>query len=227
MQNKADYGRKISLFSSHEQILALIGQIKTGKLLDLGSSDGILTKSLNDRGIGSTCIDLVDPAKVSAECERYIQHNLEDYKGIDLDKRYDCVVLADVIEHLRCAQGLLVHIKSFLKSDGRIIVSVPNIAIWVYRLSLLLGRFDYTQKGTLDETHVRFYTLKTIRELLESSGYSILRERQTSLPFEVVLKPLKGTLILKVIDRAYYFLAKFLPTLFAYQFVFECRPTEK
>jgi len=63
-----------------------------------------------------------------------------------------------------------------LRPAGAIIVSLPNIANLRVRLGLLFGRFDYTDSGILDRTHLRFFTLRSARELMREAGYRITRE---------------------------------------------------
>jgi 2-polyprenyl-3-methyl-5-hydroxy-6-metoxy-1,4-benzoquinol methylase len=136
-------------------------------------------------------------------------------------REFDIIILADVVEHVRGAKPLLESIQKFVKPDGTIIISVPNIAIWFYRLSLLLGRFNYGPKGTLDETHVHFYTKSTLQQLLDRSGLQVKKWSYTGLPFEIVFESIGKSKILRFIDWLYYQLARVWPSLFAYQFVVE------
>lgn len=211
------YTRKRSPYSSHEVILKQIAKGK--RVLDLGSSNGLLFKELSDQGNEIICVDMVDPSQVTIPKENYIQCNLEEYEKLNFSREFDYIILADVVEHLRNAKGLMQYIKKFLKEDGKIIVSVPNIAIFIYRLSLMLGRFNYSEKGTLDETHVRFYTKFSITQLLERSGYTVHANYSTSLPFEVLFESSGKSKLIKLIDNIYYFFAKHWQKMFAYQFV--------
>lgn len=86
---------------------------------------------------------------------------------------YDVLLAAAVLEHLRQPERLLVEARTLLKPGARVIVSLPNIANWRYRLLLLLGRFDYADYGVMDRTHCRLYTLRTGRALLEEQGYPV------------------------------------------------------
>jgi 2-polyprenyl-3-methyl-5-hydroxy-6-metoxy-1,4-benzoquinol methylase len=216
------YKRKTGRFSSHETILRSI-EGNSGKILDLGASDGLLYQELINRGFEVTCVDYEDPTKISVPEKDYVFCNLEQFENLTLSEKYDYIILADVIEHLRNAPDLLTYIKRFLKEDGKIIISVPNIAVWVYRISLFLGSFDYTEKGTLDQTHVRFYTKKSILNLMKSSHYQVEQFTPTSLPFEVVLKGLDGNIIVQSMEAAYYVFASFWHKLFAYQFVIKAK----
>lgn len=89
---------------------------------------------------------------------------------------FDIVLFGDVLEHTRNPQIILEEARSLLKPGGRIIVSIPNVAHWRIRFGLAAGRFNYTESGILDRTHLRFFTRRTIRELLERAGYKIDEE---------------------------------------------------
>jgi len=60
-----------------------------------------------------------------------------------------------------------------------VLISLPNVAIWNVRLELLFGRFRYQDTGTLDRTHIRFFTRRSFRELLASCGLEVARSRIT------------------------------------------------
>ena len=97
-------------------------------------------------------------------------------------KRFERVVLLDILEHLNEPEKLLRQCHEVLEPDSQLIVSVPNIANITVRLMLLFGQFNYTARGILDRTHVRFFTRKTARRFVEQSGFTILEERLTVMP---------------------------------------------
>lgn len=215
------YTRKISPFSSHEQIINLIE--KPGLALDVGSATGLLTNALKRKGVESIGVDQTSPDKITGDFKAYHQCDLERPDALNFEREFDYVILADVIEHLRNANDVLKKVRTFLKPDGKIIISVPNIAIWFYRLSLACGRFNYGEKGILDETHVYLYTLDTIRKRVEGAGFVITRERFTGLPFEVVFESSGRSRILRMIDAFYFLLVTFWPRMFAYQLIVEAQ----
>ena len=102
-----------------------------------------------------------------------INLNSESYNLSELPRDYDVFLFADVLEHLINPQNLLLEIKPHLKPNGKVIISLPNVAFFLNRLNLLLGRWDYTEFGTLDKTHLKFYTLKTAKTFVESAGYKV------------------------------------------------------
>jgi SAM-dependent methyltransferase len=116
---------------------------------------------------------------------------------------------------------LLASVRRYLKPDGRLLISTPNIAIWFYRLSLLVGRFEYGPRGVLDETHVHLFTRATFRREVENAAFRIVRERVTALPFEVVFESTGRSGLVRAIASSYHALARLWPELFAYQFLLE------
>jgi hypothetical protein len=79
----------------------------------------------------------------------------------------------DVVEHINHRDELLTAVKSWLKSDGKLILTTPNIAHISIRLKLLRGDFTYTKWGILDETHVHFFTKSTLIQLFHKQGFKI------------------------------------------------------
>jgi SAM-dependent methyltransferase len=121
----------------------------------------------------------------------------EDVSVIDLEacdtlpwpeRSFDVVLAADVVEHLRDPGRALRVLRNYVRSDGRIVVSVPNVAHASVRIPLLLGRFAYRPTGILDETHLRFLTFKTAHELVESSGFDVQRLLASSNHFGALLQ---------------------------------------
>jgi len=212
------YTYKKSPYSSHQVILSLID--KPGLALDLGGSNGLLTASLKEKGVDSIGVDIAESAEVTATFLKYHQVDLNNFKKLNFKREFDYIIAADVLEHLYSAMGLLRQVRQFLKPEGKIIISLPNIALWFYRISLLIGRFYYSEKGILDEDHLRFYTLNTARQLINRSGYVISLIKPTSLPFEVIFESVGKSRLLRLVDKIYYGLAKIWPRMFSYQFIF-------
>ena len=84
---------------------------------------------------------------------------------------FDVVLLGDVIEHLRDPVAALARLRPLLRPGGRLVLSTPNVANWAIRLSLLAGRWRYTDRGILDRTHTHLFTRATLRETIERAGY--------------------------------------------------------
>jgi Methyltransferase domain len=128
-----------------------------------------------------------------------------------------------VLEHLSDPLPVLVALNRTLSADGRVIVSVPNVAhLWV-RLSLALGRWDYAARGILDRTHLRFFTKRTLLAILRDACLGVLELVATPVPLPLVVPPrFHGA----VLDAAHAFsagAARAWKGGLAYQFVAVCR----
>jgi 2-polyprenyl-3-methyl-5-hydroxy-6-metoxy-1,4-benzoquinol methylase len=217
------YTFKRSRTGSHVQIL---DAIRPGtRVLDLGCSQGLLARPLAGKGVRTTGVDVGPAEKVSGDLERYYRRDLEEPLDIPEERVFDYVVVADVIEHVRNREQLLRSARRYLKPDGRLLISTPNIAVWFYRLSLLVGRFEYGPRGVLDETHVHLYTQSTFRREVERGGFRVLRRRVTSLPFEVLFESTGQSRLVALMNELYWVLARLYPKMFAYQFLLEAEVT--
>jgi hypothetical protein len=87
-----------------------------------------------------------------------------------------------VLEHLRDPLGALRSAVRKLKPDGVVVTSFPNVAHGDVRLSLLRGAFEYRDLGLLDRTHIRFFTLGTIRTLLRDAGLLVIDTKRVVVP---------------------------------------------
>ena len=142
-----------------------------------------------------------------------------------LEKRtFDLIMLQDVLEHLRAPDQMLEDCKPLLKPHGRIAVSVPNVANITVRLGLLFGRFDYRPRGILDRTHLRFFTRKTARQMLEAAGYDVVEMKFTVMPLELVLGLDPKNPLMIAINRTMAAFTWLAPSLLGYQTVLIARP---
>jgi 2-polyprenyl-3-methyl-5-hydroxy-6-metoxy-1,4-benzoquinol methylase len=90
------------------------------------------------------------------------------------DGHFDLVVCNDVIEHMTDHDQFLEAIKKKLNAGGALVGSVPNVryAPNLFRM-LILKDWRYEESGTLDRTHFRFFTMKSLRRTFEAHGYHV------------------------------------------------------
>lgn len=183
------------------------------KILDVGCGTGALGEALKKKG---NIVYGIDISKKSIEIakkrlDRVIQIDLEtENKLLFKESSFDLIIFGDVLEHFRDPLSVLNNTKSYLKKDGQIIISLPNIANWEIRLKLLFGKFDYQKEGILDDTHVKFFTLKTAKELIKKAGLKIIKiKARPGAPIPTKISP-----------RLKYVLSQLWKTLFAKGFVF-------
>ncbi|MEW6366961.1 MAG: glycosyltransferase [Acidobacteriota bacterium] len=222
------YRAKGSPLSSHRRVANLVPP--NASVLDLGA-EGFYVTELKARGCLVVGLNSKEPGgEVRAQYDRFVLRDA-DAEGLPAPKDigyFDCVIMADVIEHLRTAPAVLSHAKDLLGGKGVLVVSTGNVAHWFVRLNLLLGRFNYAERGILDQSHVHLYTKNTFKRLLLGQGYQILKFKVTPIPFELLAG--RGALsrrFWKAVEYGYYVLARVWPGLFAYQFVLVATPCRR
>lgn len=207
--------------SSHMQIVGLVPYGK--RVLDVKCGKGLLLPQLKGKRCEITGIDVF--------ASENVDNGFAAYQQLDLDKKphipypnesFDVIILADLIEHIKHPISILYEVRRVLKQDGIVIVSTGNIALWLYRILLLMGNFPYGKRGVLDETHMHLYTLSTLSQLMRRVGFRIMRRKATPIPFELVLNNRLGM----ILTYLYYGLVKIWKRLFAYQFILLCEKEE-
>ena len=199
----------------HMKLLELVGEGK--RVLDVGCSSGYLARPLVERGCTVWGIEL-DPdaaAEARAVCEEVLVGDVETIELPYEPGSFDVVLCGDLIEHLREPEELLARVRPLLAPGGRLALTTPNVANWAMRLSLLGGRWRYTERGILDRTHVRLFTRTTLVQALEQSGYRVL-ELDFTAPVPGLGRP--------AVERVAHTVARVRPSLFAYQFVVAATP---
>ncbi len=179
---QADHGHvyRASVRPGDDSALArLIPHVPPGSVvLELGPATGYFTRYLT-RELGCT-VDCVEISEDMAAQTRDVCRSmvLEDLDSIDFSRHfntgaYDVVIAADVLEHLRSPERVLQGVRELLKPNGRCLLSVPNIAHAAVIGNLLRGRFEYTEEGLLDATHLHFFTRESICDLAMACGFGI------------------------------------------------------
>ena len=207
--------------SSHRILMKLIRRWspRGGTLMDLGAAGGELGSALREH-FGRTIGFEYNVDCVGQLCGRFDQVVITDLETVHaLPSNADAIVLADVLEHLRNPGAALQLVRRALRDDGRLFISVPNIANITVRLGLLFGIFEYRDRGILDETHLRFYTKRTIRRQDESAGFRILEMGGSSVPIRLIVGSWTPEPILRIGETLLTWLTRVWRGLFAYQII--------
>jgi SAM-dependent methyltransferase len=212
-------------YSSHYWILdALRREKEPVKILDVGTASGYLGKIWRRNGHYVAGIEF-DAATAEKAREYYDAFQVADVESFAFPYRqeFDYIVFADVLEHLRDPAAVLRRCIPALKESGKIIISVPNIANWIIRFGLLFGKFDYMDRGILDRTHLRFFTLRNLKHLMGEVSCEVLDTIPTPLPVQLVL-PFTESKFFTPLHEGHYALTRCWKTFFAYQFVIVAAP---
>ncbi len=197
-------------------------------MLDIGTASGILGQSLAGSGFIMTGLEPNDSWARLAQpyYQKFWMGTVED-AGPEIIKDQDVVILADILEHLMDPESVLERLLDLQPEGCIFIVSTPNIANISIRLNLLFGRFDYEDRGILDQTHLRLFTRRTLFKLLKSAGLDILNCQATPVPLELVSPFFETSALGRPLYAGLFRLTKLFPTLFGYQFVVKARKLMK
>ena len=99
-----------------------------------------------------------------------IQGNIEIMQ-LPYDKKYFYyIIFGDVLEHLYAPDEVLRKMKAYLREGGQFLCGIPNLMHKSVIIPLLRGQFRYEEAGLLDRTHIRFFTLSSIVDMLHRCG---------------------------------------------------------
>jgi len=90
-------------------------------------------------------------------------------------RKFDFVVMADVLEHLHDPATLLTRAKDLLKPGGSIWISVPNFTHNAVLIETLNGRFEYGNIGLLDSTHIHFFSAPSLEAMARRVGLRVVK----------------------------------------------------
>lgn len=143
-----------------------------GSVLDLGCASGGLLALLRPRAGLLAGLELSQSAALAAAAiaDLVVQGALEDPVLPFEAGSYDLVVLADVLEHLADPLAALRRAAGWCRPGGAVLLSVPNVAHWIARLTLLRGRWPAHDSGTFDATHLRWFDRDAVATLLAGAG---------------------------------------------------------
>jgi 2-polyprenyl-3-methyl-5-hydroxy-6-metoxy-1,4-benzoquinol methylase len=172
--------------SVHADVVRLVDS--ASRVLELGPATGYMSRAFAAAGSTVVGIELDPDMAERAEefCERVIVGDLDtlDFGAELREERFDAIVAADVLEHLKDPLAVLNRLRPFLKPDGFFVISVPNVAHGSVRLALLSGRFQYGDIGLLDSTHLRFFTRETLERLLDEAELGLIEMCRHELDLE-------------------------------------------
>ena len=146
------------------------------RVLDVGCGTGDFARAIE---IGRGCkVVGIEPNKERAAVARdsgleVVTGYLDEFTINSLthrEQRFDIIMFMDVLEHVADPLALLEVAMNYLVEEGKILISVPNVAHWTVRSKLLFGIFDYQETGIMDATHLRWFTQKTICDLVRRAG---------------------------------------------------------
>jgi 2-polyprenyl-3-methyl-5-hydroxy-6-metoxy-1,4-benzoquinol methylase len=224
LKNDKKYDFTLDMESVNSLSMILKRIKKESLILEFGPANGRMTKYMKETlGCKIYAVELDEKSANDTRiyCEEILTGDIEQYKWLELykDIKFDYIIFADVLEHLYWPEKVLNSSKKLLESDGSILISIPNISHNSILIELFNDRFTYHDTGLLDNTHIRFYTKKSFKNVLKKLNFTVLYEET------VYCEPKKSEFMVDYnnIPNALATLLKQRPEGEAYQYIYELK----
>lgn len=222
------YDFELEEWADNNSLTKIIKRIKKNSdVLEFGCANGRLTKYMKEKlGCKVTIVEIDQEA--GKEASMYASKsfigledgNIEEFQWNDNLKgeKYDFIIFADVLEHLRDPENVLSRCKAFLKEFGSIVVSIPNVGNNSLLASLYKNEFEYQNIGLLDNTHIKFYTYNTFKRMLgrldykmiyETGTYNKIGENEIPVSLNEIPKNLRKSFVERDFGDVYQFIFQF------------------
>jgi 2-polyprenyl-3-methyl-5-hydroxy-6-metoxy-1,4-benzoquinol methylase len=159
----------------------IIGE--SNKVLDVGCALGVNGKYLLDNNIANEVVGIEFDEKMAQEASKHNSKmfcgDLNDDKFVETvlkaNDTFDYILFGDILEHLLDPQKVLTDLKSQLKKNGKIIISLPNIAhVELFIQVFIKGSWPNNERGIFDKTHLRWFTRKDVFSLAKKSSLEVI-----------------------------------------------------
>ncbi|NUO09321.1 MAG: class I SAM-dependent methyltransferase [Candidatus Brocadia sp.] len=172
-EKNIDYYSKI-----RTELIDMLPSVK-GKFLEIGCGVGSTLDYLKSKGASYVAGVDINKKAVDAASQKFLDFVLVADVEKDIlpfkDQEFDVIIFADIIEHLFNPWDTLKNMQRYLKDDGLILLSIPNIKNYYTLIRLIFyDEWSYSEAGILDNTHIRFFTLKEIAKLLDYADLKIV-----------------------------------------------------
>jgi methionine biosynthesis protein MetW len=169
--------RAFAYENAREEVQAMVPAGRR-RVLDLGCSSGALGAALKTRDgceVVGVEVDGAYATRARERLDRVIEGDLEALAaqdGLQEDLgRFDCLIAADVLEHLRDPWTVLARMASLVGPGDPVVVSLPNVRFWETFWAIgRWGTFPRASQGLFDRTHLRWFTLADAIGLLDQAG---------------------------------------------------------
>lgn len=173
----------------------------SGIVLDVGCGRAPLADRIQELGLDYVAIDVDADALAEVRGRGYETHQVDlgasseelagSFQQIIAGRPLGAILAIDVLEHLIEPERVLEALRTLPVDDSScsLIVSVPNVTHFDIASKLLMGRWDLTEFGLLDDTHLRFFSERLFSELFKATGWRELAADDVISPISDQLFP--------------------------------------
>lgn len=194
----------------HDALALLPVEFLPKTVLDVGCGEGNTAAYLKEK-FGAEVTGIEINAEAAAVARKKLDHllhgSIEDAHDLPAN-HFDLILCLDILEHLIDPWAVLKRLAGCLKPEGYLLISLPNIQNWRVLIDLAFGRWDYTDSGLMDRTHLRFFTERTAKEMISAASLRIDRFRRSMGPEVKLLNLLTLGLFRSFLTYHLYFLAQ-------------------
>jgi glycosyltransferase involved in cell wall biosynthesis len=216
------YPVKLYPFSVHMSVIDILNRKKNQNILDIGFGNSLFPGYIDKENKKVGAYLFTGIKKLEENLDECYQSNLNEGLPAEVNtkEKFDYILMLDVLEHLYNYENIIEQAKKLLKPDGKLIISVPNVANIFVRLNLLFGRFPYSGKGILDGTHLRFFTYGSIKKIIKENGLEISEKKVTPIPVIEILPGFLKRNLGMILNFLLFFIAVPFKRFFGYEFIF-------
>lgn len=180
MQNAAFQDKDSEYYTRDKAWMLPLIKEGPNRVLDLGCASGRVGQKLLETGRAKELIGAEIFASAAAEAAKiYNKVYVGDVEESELPyvDHFDYVICGDILEHLKDPYTVVRRISTMLKPGGSLLVCVPNVRNFrVLKNLIFRGQWEYVSSGILDRTHLRFFTRRSCRRMLEEAGLRVYHE---------------------------------------------------
>ena len=213
-------------------------------ILDVACGQGLLGEAFKKNGNEVYGIDWAEDVTGTNKrrLDHYFSADITNFKTVSKllgRRKFDVIIFADILEHIYDPVGALNFYQKYLKSNGLIYISVPNLVVWNTRFQILGGNFYYWPAGTQDKTHIRFFTQNNLKKLIKVTnlqfvnlditpgmaryftklGRKFFKSNNRKFSRRAIMDSNLYRFYVKYIYPFEYFLCKLWPGMFAFQYI--------
>lgn len=183
-EDKWGFNSSYSTFIRQEIIDLIDDNDKNINVLEVGCACGATLLAIKNKYPNSNIygIELNESAaKIAGTFADVRAENIENINLSYEEGYFDYIIFADVLEHLYNPEKVLENMKKYLKDDGFILASIPNVMHYSVIKALINGNWTYEDAGILDKTHIRFFTLNEIGKMFNKLNFKDISVSATGI----------------------------------------------